>query len=98
MKNHYKIKCPICNNPLEYKEIRGNWGIEESSENCKICGFYNFYAYGASITVVGDKYFITGYTTKDNNPIFKKMKRTYFTARRRWRKYHKGVTCKDCPI
>ena len=51
-----------------------------------------------NVEIVKDKYFIWGYSTSSDAPVFKRMRKAEFMAKRRWKKYRKGTTCKDCPV
>ena len=91
-------KCPICNNQAKREYYTGPFGIEEEYIDCSTCNYEFEFAYGNYKEVVGNKYFIWSHSTKYDNPIFKRMSRTEFMAKRRWKKHHKGTTCKDCPV
>ena len=92
------IKCPICNNQVKWEYWSGPFGIGEEYIDCSTCNYEFGFSYGNYKEVVGNKYFIWSYSTKYDNPIFKRMSRTEFMAKRRWKKHHKGTTCKDCPV
>lgn len=96
----YKTKCPICNSTIEATYYAESIGVVEELINCDRCGFTYEFACGNYAEVVGNKFFIWNYIDerKSNRSIYKKIKRAEFTARRRWKKYKKGVTCKNCPI
>ena len=88
------IKCPICNNQAKREYYTGPFLIiEEEYINCSTCNYEFGFAYGNYKEVVGNKYFIWSYSTKYDNPIFKRLSRTEFMAKRRWKKHHK-----DCPV
>lgn len=91
-------KCPICNNQAKWEYWTGPFGIEEEYINCPMCNYEFGFIYGNYKEVVGNKWFIWSHTTKRSNPIFKRMKRAEFMAKRRWKKHRKGATCKDCPV
>lgn len=94
-----KCQCPICGQMADYTVYCGEWGFaEEEYIDCPTCGYHYEYVYGNALEIVGNKWFITSYKMKPPHPIFKKIKKARFMARRRWKKHHKGVTCKDCPI
>lgn len=90
--------CPICGNNLKYTSYSGEFGTEEIYEDCHICGYYYQFIYGTNGEIVGNKWFMWDYTTKRDNPVFKRMRKAEFMAKRRWKKFRKGVTCKDCPF
>ena len=92
------IKCPVCNNFMSVSSWHESMGTVEENHKCPHCGYYYEFAYGNYKEVVGNKYFIWSYSTKYDNPIFKRISRTEFMAKRRWKKHHKGTTCKDCPV
>lgn len=91
-------KCPICGCQAKWEYWTGPFGIEEEYINCPMCNYEFGFAYGNYKEVVGNKWFIWSYTTSMSDPIFKKMKRAEFMAKRRWKKHRKGTTCKDCPV
>lgn len=91
-------KCPICGSQAKWEYWTGPMCIEEEYINCPMCSYEFGFAYGNYKEVVGNKWFIWSYTTRRDNPIFKRMKRTEFMAKRRWKKHRKGTTCKDCPV
>lgn len=90
--------CPICGNNLEYTSYSGEFGTEEIYVDCHTCGYYYQFIYGTNGEIVGNKWFMWDYTTKCDNPVFKRMRKAEFMAKRRWKKFRKGVTCKDCPF
>lgn len=94
MKNNYV--CPICRSPISPQIWQSEWGTEEEIIDCKTCGYFFHFAYGDYIEIVGNKWFVWDYHEHRRN-FFKRIKRATFMARRRWRKYRKGVTVKDCP-
>ena len=89
--------CPICKSKAEHEVWSCGWCVEEEYLDCKVCGFFFHFAYGAYMEVVGNKYFIWDYT-EERRQFFKRIKRAEFVAHRRWKKYHKGSTAKDCPV
>ena len=91
-------KCPICGHSAKWEYWTGPFGIEEEYIACRVCGYEYEFAYGAYKEVIGNQWFIWGYKTRMSDPIFKRMKRAEFMAKRRWKKHHKGTTCKDCPV
>ena len=93
-----EIPCPICGRDMRYEYWYGPFGIEEEHQKCNTCGYYYIFAYGAYGEVVGNKWFMWSYNTKMDSPIFRRIKRAKFMARRRWKKFRKGVTCKDYPF
>ncbi|MDD6827908.1 MAG: hypothetical protein PUE12_17715 [Oscillospiraceae bacterium] len=93
-----KTHCPICKHNAKWEYWSGPYGIEEEYITCPTCGYYYKFAYGGYAEVVGNKWFVWNYATNSNNPIFKRMHKAEFMAKRRWKKFRKGVTCKDCPI
>ena len=92
------IRCPICKHNAKWKYWTGTYGIEEEYIDCPTCGYYYQFVYGASSEIVGNKWFIWDYTAKSGDPVFKRMKKAEFMARRRWKKFRKGITCKDYPF
>ena len=92
------LHCPICGNDMKWEYWAGPYSIEEEYQECNTCGYYYTFAYGAYGEVVGNKCFVWSYSTRMDSPIFRRIKRTEFMAKRRWKKFRKGVTCKDCPI
>lgn len=89
--------CPICNSKAKYEIYNSEWGTEEEYMDCKKCGHFFQFAYGNYVEIVGNKYFIWDYK-ENRRQFFKRIKRAEFMARRRWKKYHKGTTVKNCPI
>ena len=90
--------CPICGHSAERTYYEESVGIVEEEIVCHTCGFYYLFAYGAYLEIVGDKYFIWGYSASSDAPVFRRMRKAEFMARRRWKKHRKGTTCKDCPV
>lgn len=83
-------KCPICNNQAKWEYYSGPYGIEEEHVNCQKCGYYYEFAYGNYLEVIKGKEYIWHHTTKYTNPIFKRIKRDLFMARRNWKKFRKN--------
>lgn len=54
--------CPICKSKAEHEVWSCGWCVEEEYLDCKVCGFFFHFAYGAYMEVVGNKYFIWDYT------------------------------------
>ena len=106
--HRYKVKCPICGSIDMYSEdfYSGPLGIEEEHHDCKRCGYGYVFAYGGYFLIVGNKWFIWSYYDYYNHnymaKLDKNVHKAMFMAKRRWNKYHKGVTVKDgpaiCPI
>lgn len=102
----HKIKCPICgatNATNLYHEdmFSGPLGIEEEYHDCKRCGYGYQFAYGGHLLIVGSEWFVWSYHDYYNHnymaKLNKKINKAMFMAKRRWKKYHKGTTVKDCP-
>lgn len=93
-----KIHCPICGCDMRWEYWYGPFGIEEEYQKCNTCGYYYMFLYGVYGEVVGNKWFMWSYNTKMDSPIFRRIKRAEFMARRRWKKFRKGVTCNDHPF
>ena len=83
-------KCPVCDNQAKWEYWTGPWGIEEERIVCNRCRYYYEFAYGNYVEAIKGKEYIWHYTTKHTNPIFKRMKRDMFMARRNWKKFRKA--------
>lgn len=90
--------CPICGNNAEWTYYNDIFGVVEEYVDCHTCGYYYQFTYGTSGEIVGNKWFMWDYATKSGSPVFKRMKKAEFMAKRRWKKFRKGVTCKNCPF
>lgn len=87
---NYRCTCPICNNKAARTAYSSEWGLEEEHIDCKRCGYYYEFAYGYYIEAVKGKEFYWSYTTKQSAPVFNRMQRAEFMARRNWKKWKKG--------
>ena len=92
------IPCRICGHDMKYEYWSGPYGIEEEYQKCNTCGYYYTFEYGASGEVLGNKWFTWSYNTRIDSPVFRRRQKAEFMAKRRWKKFRKGVTCKDCPF
>lgn len=91
-------RCLICGHNAKRTYYDDEIGILEEEIDCPTCGFYRLFAYGSYLEIVKDKYFIWGYSTSSDAPVFRRMRKAEFMAKRRWKKHRKGTTCKDCPV
>lgn len=82
-------KCPICNNQAKWVYWTESFGIVEEHIDCPHCGYYYEFAYGYYMECVNSKEFIWSYMTRYTNPIFNRMKRAEFMAKRNWKKFRK---------
>lgn len=100
MLSEQTVKCPVCGNQAKQKKYSGEFGTEEEYIFCPVCHYYYQFAYGDYFKEVGNKWFIWYYTMnpKTHPQLFKKMKKTMFIARRRWKKHRKGCRAKNCPM
>ena len=92
------IPCRICGHDMKYEYWSGPYDIEEEYQKCNTCGYYYTFEYGASGEVLGNKWFTWSYNTRIDSPVFRRRQKAEFMAKRRWKKFRKGVTCKDCPF
>lgn len=88
-------KCPICNNQAEWMYWTGPLGIEEEHIDCPDCGYYYEFVYGYYIKCVKGEEFTWSYSTKHSDPIFKRIKRATFMARRNRKKFKKAYKTKN---
>ena len=84
------ISCPICRKPASYEWYSENMELCESYLVCSHCGFSKEFAYGSYRMYVHGKEFIWWYKTPHDSPIFKRIKRAKFMARRNWKKFKKA--------
>lgn len=84
-----EIKCPICHGPMKYEYYTECYGIVESYESCNRCGYLYEFAYGNHIECVKGKEFIWSYRTRQDDPIFRRMRKAEHQARSNWKKYKK---------
>lgn len=84
------IHCPICNNIVKYDYYTEPFGIVEEQIACPHCGYYYQFAYGNYIECVKGKVFMWDYTIPYIHPIFKRIKRATFMAKRNWKKFKKS--------
>ena len=83
-----EVRCPICGNSAKWIYwSEGYWGIVEEHTECDKCGYCKEFVYGNSILSIGNKMFTWFYNTKNSDPVFRRIKRAIFMARRNWKKY-----------
>lgn len=87
-----KITCPICNNQAKWEYYLSPWGLEEEKIDCPHCGYYYQFAYGNYMECVKGEEFVWNYTIHYPHPIFKRIKRAMFMARRNWKKFKKAYS------
>ena len=80
-------KCPICRSEPICEHWGCEWGTEEEHIRCTNCGYYYEFLYGHSYAYIKGKEFTWSYHTKRTDPVFKRMKRAQFMARRNWKKF-----------
>ena len=86
--------CPICKNKIIGSRYSDEQGIYEQYVKCPVCNYSDEFLYGNLVTIIGNKCFIHNYNDSYNKTclLSTKRKRNMYTACRRWKKYHKGVT------
>lgn len=85
-----KTTCPICNNQAKWDYYSENFGTVEEHIDCPDCGYYYEFVYGYYMKYVKGEEFTWSYSTKCSDPIFKRIKRATFMARRNWKKFKKA--------
>lgn len=89
-------KCPICGNSLSTERyFESGIGYVEEYEDCICCNYSYEFAYGAYRESFGQYIFCWSYSCPCDSPLFKRMKKKKFMAKRNWRKglkdKYKGV-------
>ena len=83
------VNCPVCKNHAEWKYWVCPYGTEEEYITCPKCGYCYEFAYGNYLEIVKGKEFCWDYKTKESSPIFKRIKKAMFMAKRNWKKFKK---------
>ena len=73
-----EIKCPICDNKIEYTSYSDEQGICEDSHSCNQCGYKYDFAYGNYKETINGKEFSYSYNTpfeqmKEYNEEYEKL-------------------------
>ena len=80
-------KCPICGHSLSTQRyFESGIGYVEEYHNCPCCNYSYEYAYGAYRESFGQYDFRWVYSYSHDNPLFARMRKKKFMARRNWRK------------
>lgn len=88
------ITCPICGNQAKHTIFSSEICLEEEYITCEYCGYLYEFAYGNYREILGNKCYCWNYRS-NSHKVNKKLKKAIFNARRRWKKYKKGVTVKN---
>lgn len=90
-----RFPCPICGHLLYYEAWRESSYLVEEVSDCNDCGYYYHYSYGNYEMLVKGNWYDWTYATPHNIPMFKKMDKDFFMAKRNWkkrRKIYKNIT------